>query len=139
MKQSIFYFLVATSMSFTVKAQFIDASKVPQTVKSTFEKRYPGIIQQWEFEEEKFDAEFKQDGKKHEILFDRKGNSAEKIAIEDAPIPMKDYINTHYSNEKLKKVKKLQNANEEISYLAIINNKTLRFDNRGKFIEEIIN
>ena len=138
MKKSILYLLVATCTSFSAKAQYIDATKVPQTIRNAFEKQHPGITPQWELEDGKFDAEFKDNDKKRSILFDRKGNSFEKLhmKIEEVPPAMTAYIQTNYNGAKLKKARKLVASNGSVTYLGAISGKILYFDEIGKFIEE---
>jgi hypothetical protein len=138
MKKSILYLFVATCISFSVKAQYVDESKVPATVKNAFAKKYPGITPQWELEDGRFDAEFKENDKKRSILFDRKGNSFEQTKVNGVEVPtaLVDYINTNYKGEKLKKVKKLVGSNGEVSYLGVMESKSIHFDANGKFIDE---
>ena len=137
MMKSILY-LAATIISLSVNAQYIDESKVPQTVKSAFAKQFPTITPQWELEDGKFDAEFKEKDKKISILFDRKGNSFEQIKMkrEDAPPALVDYMTKNCKDEKLKKIKKLVSSNGDISYLCVLNSKTIHFDANWNVIDE---
>jgi hypothetical protein len=127
--------LVTLAATYVVHAQMIDASKVPPTVKATFEKQYPGITAQWEYEEGKFDAEFKKDGKKFEVLYDRQGNSAQKIDIADAPAAIPGTLKKQFGDAKLKKFKKLVSAAGQVSYMAMISDKTVMFDATGNLLE----
>jgi hypothetical protein len=139
MRIQILPLLAIIGVPFSTCAQRLEASKVPQTIITAFEKNYPGITPLWEFEDGSFDAEFKQNGKKIEILYDRKGNSSQKIDADNVPAEMKNYINSYYRGEKIRKTKKLVSANGDTKYLAIVGNKTLIFYNNGKFIEVIKN
>ena len=136
MKIPFLFLLIFSAFLGTANAQLLETSKVPQTIRSVFEKRYPGISPKWELEDGKFDAEFKRDHKKVEIFFDRKGNSSEKIEADKIPTEITTYINEHYKGEKPKKIKKLITMNDEVSYTLEVHSKMLTFDSKGNFLSD---
>ncbi len=70
-------FFLTSALLFTgiaVNAQDIKTSSVPEAVKQSFTKLYPNIVDvKWEMEEGNYEAKFKQNKEKTDLLFDTSG------------------------------------------------------------------
>lgn len=121
-------------------AQKMDASKVPTSVKSTFNKNFPGTGDiKWEKENGHYEANFKKNGEKMAALFDEGGKWLETeshIEVSALPAAVNDYVAKKYKGEKIKGAAKIQLASGETNYEAEVGKKGLIFDADGKFIKE---
>lgn len=140
MKQIITLVIAATIFTLSACGQQIDASKIPDTVKKSFSKQFPGTTAKWEKEGTGFEANFKNKKNKMTASFDANGTMTEsemKINIAELPASIKDYIKSRYSSAKIKEAAIITIATGESQYEAEIKGKDLIFDNSGNFIKEI--
>ena len=133
--------LTAIAMaSFAVKAQKLDASKVPHIVKQAFEKKYPCTAVTWEKEDQNFEAGFKKDGKTMSAVIEPNGNIGEietDIAIKELPAAVLSYVKEHYAGKSIKEGAMITKADGTVTYEAEVAHNDLIFDSNGKFIKEV--
>jgi Skp family chaperone for outer membrane proteins len=138
--KKIIILLAVFAIAFQAKAQKLDASKVPATVKAAFAKQYPKITSvKWEMEDGKYEASFKQDGKSMSTLQDSNGNITETevdIKVADLPASVTSYVKQHYKGKAIKEGARITKANGEINYEAEVGGTDVIFDANGKFIKE---
>jgi len=129
--------LVSTSLF----AQKISSSKVPVTVKSSFEKTFPKIKEvKWEMEHENYEANFKSEGKTMSALFDSQGAWLETetdIKVSELPSGIISYVKKNYKNAAIKEAATIQKNNGETNLEAEVNGKDLIFDKDGNFIKAV--
>lgn len=129
---------LAVSTGLTACAQKLDASKVPAAVKISLAKNYPGAIAQWEKEDGKYEANFKQGGNKMSALFENDGTIAETemdIKLAELPAPVLLYVKEHYKGKTISEGAKITKADGTISYEAEVDGEDVIFDKDGKFIK----
>ncbi len=140
MKQIITIVIVVTVFTLSACGQHLDAAKVPDTVKKSFAKQFPGATTKWEKEGNSYEATFKNKGNKMSASFNANGTMIEselEINIAELPASIKDYIKSNYSGAKIKEAAIITLATGESQYEAEIKGKDLIFDISGKFIKEI--
>ncbi len=129
--------LVSTSLF----AQKISSSKVPVTVKSSFEKTFPKIKEvKWEMEHENYEANFKSEGKTMSALFDSQGawlETERDIKVSELPSSVISYVKKNYKNAAIKEAATIQKNNGETNMEAEVNGKDLIFDKDGNFIKAV--
>jgi len=135
MTQKIALSLAICAISLPVAGQKISASDVPPTVITSFNKNFPGITPQWEYEDGKFDGEFHENGHKVEAIFDRRGNMSVGIDLSATPAAMKNYLDKNYKNSRIRKLTKMATITAEVTYAVRAGNKELLFDANGKFVK----
>ena len=137
-KRIIIALLLCTTATF---AQKMEASKVPDGVKATFNKSFPGIKDaKWEIEKGNYEANFKQGTEKMSALFDTNGKWLETetaIPVNTLPANVAAYIAANYKGEKIKEAAVLKMANGDNNYEAEVKGMDLIFDSNGKFIKAI--
>lgn len=124
----------------SVKAQKLDAAKVPEIVKQSFEKKYPGIIAKWEKEDNNYEAGFKQNGNEMSAVIEPNGTIAEietDIKITALPATVLNYVKEHYAGKSIQEAAKNIKADGTITYEAGMADSDLIFDSNGKFIKEV--
>ena len=132
---SLFAFLAfMTSYCQNAKTQ-----QVPSLVKTEFQKIYPGVTPKWLIVDNKYNAQFRADNKKGTVVFDKYGNSSEKISLDKIPPAMKYYIDTHFSGQKFNSVEKKMTVAGDMNYFLVVANKTLHFDIEGELADEKMN
>lgn len=139
MKKQFGSLLVAAVFALTACAQKMDVSKVPEVVKETFAKQFPGAKASWMKEGNDLEAEFKHDGHEMSALFDAKGAMKEseiEIKINELPAEVAVYIKAKYPGKSIKEAAKITKANGEINFEAEVNGKDLLFDVNGKYLAE---
>ncbi len=142
MKKSIVVFSLFALFVFIANAQKIDASKVPASVKESFEKQFPGISPKWEMEKGKYEAGFKSNGKTMSALFETNGALSETevdIKTAELPVGVLAYVKEHYSGKSIKESAKITKADGTVNYEAEVDGKDVIFDSTGKFLKEIKN
>ncbi len=130
--------ILALSM-FTVNAQKLDVAKVPSAVKTSFEKKYPGVAAKWEKENGNYEVNFKQEGTTMSVLIDPKGTIVETetdIKITELPVAVLSYIKEHYKGKTIKEGAKITKADGTVNYEAEVAGTDVIFDANGKFIRE---
>lgn len=139
-KLLLFAFIGVTGFSAT--AQKLSASKVPDVVKSSFAKQYPGAAAKWEKESGKFEAEFKKHNQTMSALFEADGTMTESeisIKVPDLPTAVITYVKDHYKGKTIKEGAKITKANGTINFEAEVDGKDLIFDAKGNFLKIVKN
>jgi len=119
--------------------QKINASKVPATVKASFNSAYPGVMAKWEKEDGNYEVNFKKDGIAMSVVIQPNGSIIETESdtrITDLPAAIASYVGKHYPGKQIKEASKIINADRSVNYEARVNGKDLIFDANGKFIKE---
>jgi hypothetical protein len=140
MKRVLISAIVVTAIAFTACAQKIDASKVPDAVKVSFAKQFPGATARWEKEEGKYEAGFKLNGNTMSAVFEANGKMAESemdMKVSDLPPTIFAYIKEHYKGKNITRGAKVTMADGTINYEAEIEGKDVIFDADGKFLKEV--
>ncbi len=128
------------AISFSACAQKLAAAKVPVAVKTAFLKQYPGVTVKWVKEDDKYEAEFKQNGNTMSALFEANGTMEESemgIKVVDLPTAVLAYIKEHYIGKKIKEGAKITKADGSVIYEAEVDGKDVLFDASGKFLKEV--
>ena len=128
------------AIGFSACGQKISASKVPAAVKATFAKTYPGAIVQWEKEDGKYEASFKENGNSMSALFETSGTMTESemdIKVNTLPAPVLAYVKQNYPGKSIKEGAKITKANGTVNYEANVSGKDVIFDANGKFLKEV--
>ena len=132
--------LLATTVCLTANAQKINASKVPQAVKNSFTKNYPGTTATWEKEGAKFEAGFKQKGTTMSALFEANGTMTESetdMAVNQLPSKVLAYVKAHYPGKTVKEGAKITKADGTVTYEAEVNGKDVIFDASGNYMKVV--
>ena len=138
MKKLITFTACITAVTFSATAQKLDASKVPEGVKMSFTKQYPGIATKWEKEDGKYEANFKKDGNTMSALFEQNGTMTESeidIKVSALPAPVLAYVKSNYKGKTIKEGAKITKADGIVTYEAEVDGKDLIFDSNGKFLK----
>ena len=125
--------------AFGGNAQKLSDKNVPQNVKNSQEKKYPGVKVKWSKEEKDFEAEFEQSGKKMSAIYDEKGTWKETetmIKNEELPAAVRDYMTKVAKVKSFKEAARINKADGSINYEAEANGKDYVFDANGKFLKE---
>lgn len=128
---------IATT-GFCATAQKLKASKVPEIVKASFAKQYPGITAAWEKEGGKYEAGFKKNSSTMSALFEPNGTMTEsEISIKASVLPVAAlaYVKKHYKGKSIKEGAKITKADGTINYEAEVNGKDVIFDAKGNFLK----
>lgn len=132
--------VVATgTIALSACGQKLKDSQVPATVKTAFEKKYPGLKGSWDKEDANYEVNFKQEGKAMSAVIDKNGTIVETetdIAVAELPQAIQDYMKKHYAGTKIEEAAKIVKANGDINYEAEVHHKDVVFDANGKFIKE---
>lgn len=137
--QKIVLFLVVVFITCSAQAQKMDASKVPAAVKTSFDKKYPGVTAKWELEDGAYEAGFKKDGQSMAATFKKDGTFMESevsIKVTELPVKVMSYMKEHYKGITVKEGAKITKSGGEVNYEAEIKGKDVIFDANGKFIKE---
>ncbi len=123
----------------TAYTQKIEATKLPEPVKTSFAKMYPEATNaKWEMEKGSYEVEFKQSGSSMSSLFKPDGTMTESeidIKITDLPQAALSYVKEHYKGKQIKEAAKITKASGEINYEAEVEGKDLIFDTKGIFLK----
>ena len=115
------------------------AQDVPAAVKNSFEKNFPGIaVKEWDKEEDKYEANFSENGKTMSATFTADGVLKETetdIKIETLPAAVTSYIQSNYKNATIKEAAIIVRGDSKM-YEAEVKGKDLLFDEQGKFLKE---
>ena len=129
-------FIGATGLS--AAAQKLAASKVPDAVKVSFAKQYPGVPVTWEKEGSKYEAGFKKDSHAMSALFEQNGTMTESevsIKVTDLPPAVASYVKEHYKGKNIKEGAKITHADGTINFEAEVDGKDVIFDSKGNFLK----
>lgn len=139
--RNLFLAMFALSMmSLSAWSQKLNESQVPMGVKKTFEKNYPRAKASWDGEGAKYEANFKQDGKRMSTVIDKNGTIVEtetNIPVTDLPKEIQVYMEKHYAGAKIEEAARIVKANGDINYEVEVHHKDIVFDATGKFIKEV--
>src|SRR5690349_3586636 len=130
--------ITMAATSFKCSAQKLQDSQVPQAVKSTQEKKYPGIKVKWSKEEKDYEAEFTKDGKKMSTVIDANGTWKEtetNIKVSDLPKAITEYMTKTAKAKNIKEAAIVSKADGSTVYEAEANGKDYVFDAAGKFLK----
>ena len=119
-------------------AQKIKDADVPQVVKNSFTKSFPGQTAKWEKEKENFEAGFKSGGRNMSATFQPNGNFIEsETDIKELELPPAalNYIKDNYKGKKIKESAKITSAAGVVTFEAEIDGKDIIFDSNGKFLK----
>jgi len=122
-------------------AQKIEPTKVPDLVKKSFNKNFPGVgTVKWEKEKNEYEASFKKDENNMSVLFMNDGVLLETengIAVTELPAATSEYLKNHFKGKVIKEAAIIIKANGEKNYEAEVNNTDVIFDASGKFLKEV--
>src|SRR3982074_976780 len=102
MKKLLFMTVIAACIAMAASAQKLDESKVPDAVKATFAKKYPGVKAKWEMENGKYEAGFKQGSAVMAATFEPNGTMTESevdIKVSELPATVLAYVKEHYKGK----------------------------------------
>ncbi|QOI96506.1 MAG: PepSY-like domain-containing protein [Flammeovirgaceae bacterium] len=123
-------------------AQKLDSKDVPAGAKNNLAKKYSGKNANWEKEDDKYEASFKQKGEEVSVLFDAAGNILEtetEINKKDLPSAILATLKKDYSEYEIEEAAKID-ANGAITYEVEveIGEQTfdLIFDVEGKLLKK---
>jgi hypothetical protein len=140
MKKIIGLSMVLSFIVLNLNAQKLKDSEVPATVKTSFDKIFPGQTAKWEKEDGNFEAGFKKEGKSMSATFQPDGTFKEsEVGIKESELPAGalDYIKTNYNGKKVKESAKITSASKTVTYEAEIEGRDVIFDSSGKFLKEV--
>lgn len=122
-------------------AQMISQSKVPATVRSSFNLAHPKIAKvTWELEKGVYEASFVSNGLQASELYSKSGALTEseiEIKISALPAGVLPFVKNHYKSAQIKGAAKITKANREINYETAITGRDLIFDSNGKFLKVV--
>ena len=133
--------LIATTV-FSADAQKILASQIPDIVKASFAKQYPGVTATWEKEGNKYEAGFKKNKQLSSALFEANGVMTESeiiIKTADLPANVLTYVKQHYKGKTIKEGSKITKADGTINFEAEVSGKDIIFDAKGNFLKVMKN
>ena len=128
--------IIATGLS--ASAQKLATSKVPDAVKSSFSKKYPGITATWEKEGGKYEAGFKKNNHTMSALFEANGTMTESevgIKVSDLPRAVITYVKEQYKGKTIKEGAQITKADGTINFEAEVDGKDVIFDAKGNFLK----
>jgi len=120
--------------------QKIKDSEVPDAVKTSFTKIYPGVTPKWEKEKRDYEAEFKKDSKSMSATFEPSGTLLKsEIIIKESEFPATaiTYLKTNYKGKHVKEYAKITGSDGGVTYEAEVEGRDVVFDNAGKFLKEV--
>lgn len=111
---------------------------VPELVKKSFTKDFPGATAKWGKENDSFEANFKYHGKIMSAVYGANGKKMETeidIKVSELPSDAKAYLAQNYKGQKVKEAAMITRADGEVNYEAEINKMDVLFSKNGKFIK----
>lgn len=142
MKNLILLFLMIIFFA-PVIAQKLTPKEIPPVVMTEFRKTHPFIkIVDWNKADKNFGASYNRDRKDFSIIYDSSGKfikTQEEISLNMSPLAVSDYMKENHKRHKVKKVFKISDINDNITYLLKIKHLDLTFDSKGYFIKSIKN
>jgi hypothetical protein len=128
--------VLVTTCSF---AQKLQSNKVPNVVKSSFQKAYPSVKEvKWSKEEDKFEASFEVNEVDQSVVINAEGKIVEtEIAIKMSELPsnVTAYLKTNFAGQKIIETAKITDANGVIVFEVQIKKRDLIFDSKGNFVK----
>jgi len=139
MKRILMNLFVAGTISIFACKQKFDASNVPESVKASFAKQFPGATAKWSKDEGNYEAEFELNENKMSAVFDANGSMEEsemEIKVQDLPSNTAAYVNEHYKGKTIDEAEKITKADGTVNYEIEIDGKEVIFDSAGNFLKE---
>ena len=136
----LLFALIAITVS--ADAQKVLASQIPDVVKASFAKQYPGVTATWEKEGDKYEAGFKKNKQLSSALFEANGVMTESeiiIKTADLPANVLTYVKQHYKGKTIKEGSKITKADGTINFEAEVSGKDIIFDAKGNFLKVMKN
>lgn len=136
----LLFALIAITVS--ADAQKVLASQIPDVVKASFAKQYPGVTAIWEKEGDKYEAGFKKNKQLSSALFEANGVMTESeiiIKTADLPANVLTYVKQHYKGKTIKEGSKITKADGTINFEAEVSGKDIIFDAKGNFLKVMKN
>lgn len=133
-----YYWLFALASTLATAADAQKKINVPEAVSKSFAKEFPGATPKWEKENNKFEANFKQQQHTMSALFTADGKLTETevdIPVAELPAPVQAFVKEKHKGAAIKEAARITKANGEINYEAEVHGKDLLFDKEGKFIQ----
>jgi len=138
MKKLFALLTVMTCIFFAASGQQLKEAQVPSKVKLAFNKSYPKTMGKWELEDNKYEVNFKSEGKTMSAVIDKMGNITETetdIAVSELPASVTDYVKQHYKGAKITEASTIKKNGGEMNYEARVKGKDVIFDANGKFMK----
>lgn len=125
-------------------AQKIKEVNVPENVKESFSKKYPGLkVEQWEKDGVDYEAEFILNKSEASAVFEANGNFKESeqiIKLYDFPKSAADYCTKSFKGYKIDVITKITDASEKVIFNVEMKNGMEHFDaifdDKGNFIKK---
>jgi hypothetical protein len=136
--KTILTVIFMTACALEASSQKLNETKVPQIVKTAFQKAHPAVKANWEWEDENYEANFKENGKEMSCVINKQGSILETespIAVTELPAGAKAYLDEHYKGKKWKETTKIVKANGEVNYEVDIAGKDVLFDTNGHHLQ----
>lgn len=131
--------IILLAFTYISNAQKLKDSDVPTAVKTAFVKMYPSAISvEWEMENSKYEAEFKESGAETSAIFEANGTYVQtdvEIAVSSLPGAVSQYVTKNLKGEKIKEATKITDAKGTITYEAEVGGKDYIFDASGVFLK----
>lgn len=142
--KTILIFLAIVLGSIYARAQKIKGTEVPASVKSAFEKKYPGAkVEKWEKEGLDFEAEFDMNKAECSALFDNTGNFKEfEQEMKQSALPkgVIEYCEKNFVGFKLTEASVITDSAGIVMYEAELNKGKDKFDaffdDKGNFVKK---
>lgn len=127
-------------LTYTISAQKLKESNVPEAVKTAFTAMYPDANHiKWSMEDKKYEAEFKQYGVESSVLFETSGayyQTETEIPKSSLPEAVREYVSKNLAGKKIKEAAKITDAKGTITYEAEVGGSDYLFDANGVFISK---
>lgn len=137
------YILLTTSffcISLALFSQPLKKTEDPVVVLKAVENRYPNLACKWEKEEDRYEANCKQNGRVISVVVSSNGVVQETetgIDINGLPAAAIAYMKQHYPGKNIREATKIEDNNGVITYEASIKGKDVIFDDKGVFLKEV--
>ncbi|RYD96119.1 MAG: hypothetical protein EOP50_07045 [Sphingobacteriales bacterium] len=113
--------------------------QVPDQVRSSFVKAFPGVAGTWERADGNYEVNFRSDGKEMSCVMNSRGEVLEtetEIGPDTLPAAAIAYLKNHYAHQKVKGAARIQQAGGTVTFEAEIPGKDILFDANGNFKKE---
>jgi hypothetical protein len=140
MKQRFVSAISVVAIMLTACGQSLDVAEVPDAVKTSFTKQYPGATATWEKEDGKYEAGFEFNGNNMSAVFQPNGmieESEMEMKESDLPQSILAYLKEHYKGKSIEEASKITMADGTLNYEAEIGEIDVMFDANGVFLKEI--
>jgi len=131
------------NLFFTVQAQKLAASEVPQAVIAAFRKSNPTVSNpEWKMDKSNYQARYVFDKRQRLVTYSKTGTPVvhdSKVAIAALPPGVKVYLDKNFPghSDELDKVIKITKPDGVVNYDIEIDGKDLIFDDKGKYLKTL--